>query len=88
MGSDDPDPGIKLEMRRQVDLRRGTLDNDTISTVLALPAPGTDPQHAIPSPYARRHAAHDPSIDTCEYVKASVLHHDRRQFRRNVIVYP
>ena len=38
---------------RQVELRKVTLDNDTASAILTLPAPGTDPQNAIPSPYAR-----------------------------------
>jgi general secretion pathway protein N len=38
---------------RQVELRKVTLDSDTDSAILTLPAPGTDPQHAIPSPYAR-----------------------------------
>lgn len=38
---------------RHVELRSVTLDNDTTRAVLALPVPGTDLQHAIPSPYAR-----------------------------------
>jgi general secretion pathway protein N len=38
---------------RGVEPRSVTLDNDNTRAVLALPAPGTDSQHAIPSPYAR-----------------------------------
>lgn len=38
---------------REVDGRKATLDNDTTSAVLVLPAAGSDPQDAIPSPYAR-----------------------------------
>jgi general secretion pathway protein N len=38
---------------REVDGRKATLDNDTTAVVLMLPAPGSDPQDAIPSPYAR-----------------------------------
>jgi general secretion pathway protein N len=37
----------------RVELRSVTLDRDTTQAVLALPATGTDAQHAIPSPYAR-----------------------------------
>lgn len=38
---------------RAVDTRKATLDNDTTSAILILPTPGSDPQDAIPSPYAR-----------------------------------
>ena len=38
---------------REVDGRKATLDNDTTSAVLVLPAAGSDPQDAVPSPYAR-----------------------------------
>jgi general secretion pathway protein N len=38
---------------RAVDARKATLDNDTTSAILILPTPGSDPQDAIPSPYAR-----------------------------------
>jgi hypothetical protein len=38
---------------RHVEVRRVTLDNATTRAVLTLPVPGSDPQHEIPSPYAR-----------------------------------
>ena len=38
---------------REVGGRKATLDSDTTSAVLVLPAAGTDPQDAVASPYAR-----------------------------------